>query len=116
MATVYHLHQAPGAAPPRNSRTTFFTRSELNRLLSLYSTRVATGEWKDYALDHRPGHAIFSIFRHTLESPRFTISKLVSQGGKKQEFLVTMGAKRLSRAANLEEALTIFEKKLEVVS
>ena len=115
MATVYHLSQAPGAAPPKAARTTFFSRLELNRLLSLYSTRVATGEWRDYALDHRQGHAVFSIFRHTLESPRFTITKQVSQGGKKQEFTVCMGAKRLSRAASLEEALRIFEKKLALV-
>ncbi|MEJ1994157.1 MAG: DUF2794 domain-containing protein [Limibacillus sp.] len=116
MATVYHLSLAPGAAPPKAARTTFFSRPELNRLLSLYSTRVATGEWRDYALDHRQGHAVFSIFRHTMESPRFTITKQVSQGGKKQEFTVAMGAKPLCRASTLEEALRVFEKKLEVVN
>lgn len=115
MATVYHLKQAPGAAPPKATRTTFFTRAELNRLLSLYSTRVSTGEWRDYALDHRQGHAIFSIFRHTMECPRFTITKQVSAGGKHQEFTVSMGSKRLSRSGQLDEALRIFEKKLEVV-
>ena len=126
MATLYRLpsasrpssapgSQAPGAAPPKGTRTTFFNRVELNQLLSLYSTRVATGEWRDYALDHKPGHAVFSIFRHTLESPRFTITKQVSQGGKKQEFSVHMGTKRLSRSANLTEALRIFEKKLKLV-
>ena len=29
----------------------FFTRGELGQLLSLYSSRVAAGEWRDYALD-----------------------------------------------------------------
>ncbi|MEM7563519.1 MAG: DUF2794 domain-containing protein, partial [Pseudomonadota bacterium] len=35
--------------------------------LQLYSTRVARGEWRDYAIDHSAGVAIFSIFRHANE-------------------------------------------------
>src|SRR6185295_20075513 len=58
-------------------RSVSFDRRELRTLLSLYSQRVATGEWRDYAIDFRPGMAIFSIFRHTAEQPLFAIAKVV---------------------------------------
>ena len=57
-------------------RIVSFDRRELSRLLSLYSMRVASGEWRDYAIDFRPGMAIFSIFRHTAEQPLFAIAKV----------------------------------------
>ena len=56
-------------------RTLYFTRSELNQLLGLYSRNVARGVWRDYAIDHRDGQALFSVFRHTHESAVYTIVK-----------------------------------------
>src|ERR1700680_1444265 len=55
--------------------TLYFTRSELNQLLGLYSRNVARGIWRDYAIDHRDGQALFSVFRHTHESAAYTIVK-----------------------------------------
>ena len=51
-----------------NQRHIYFDRRELNKLLSLYSRRVARGEWRDYAIDHGPGMAVFSVFRHSHDS------------------------------------------------
>ena len=31
-------------------------------------------DWRDYAIDHRDGQALFSIFRHTHESALYTSS------------------------------------------
>ena len=53
-----------------------FDRQELRQLLDVYSRRVASGEWKDYAIDLRHGAAIFSIFRHTFDLPVFTVAKI----------------------------------------
>ena len=53
-----------------------FEREELQRILDLYGRMVAAGEWRDYAIDFRPGMAIFSIFRHTSEQPLFAIAKV----------------------------------------
>ena len=60
MATVYRMAEAQ-----RQRRPIFFDRTELNQLLSLYSRRVASGEWRDYAIDQRGGSAVFSVFRHS---------------------------------------------------
>ena len=43
------------------NRKAFFDRNELNQLLSLYSRRVASGEWRDYAIDQVDGQATVSI-------------------------------------------------------
>ncbi|HMA14084.1 MAG TPA: DUF2794 domain-containing protein, partial [Kiloniellaceae bacterium] len=39
----------------KSPRRVFFDRAELNQLLSLYSRNVASGEWRDYAIDQVGG-------------------------------------------------------------
>lgn len=110
------LRDGRGPARRTSAHNTFFDRSELNQLLSLYSRRVATGEWRDYAIDHRAGMAIFSVFRHTLESPLYSIAKKVGPGGRKREFIVFSGRSRVKHGATLADAISVFEEKLRVVS
>jgi hypothetical protein len=59
----------------RKLRRVFFSRAELQQLLTLYSRQVMRGEWRDYAIDQRDGAALFSVFRRTHESPIFTFVK-----------------------------------------
>ena len=84
-------------------RIVSFDRRELSRLLSLYSLRVASGEWRDYAIDFRPGMAIFSIFRHTAEQPLYAIAKVpgAAQGG----YMVYNGPRKLAHGESLEDVL-----------
>ena len=62
----------------------FFSKEELNLILSLYGKGVSSGKWKDYAIDALKDQAIFSIYRKTNEIPIFTIYKIpktnISQG------------------------------------
>jgi hypothetical protein len=91
-------------------RRVYFSREELAQLLSLYARWVASGEWRDYALDHAMGRAVFSIFRHTLERPLFSIAKTPQAGGRGAEFSVFRGRQRLSRSDSLAEALAVFDR------
>src|SRR5215467_297248 len=95
-------------------RIVSFDRRELSRLLNLYSLRVASGEWRDYAIDFRPGMAIFSIFRHTAEQPLFAIAKVpgAAQGG----YMVYNGPRKLAHGDSLEDVLKIFERKLRLLT
>lgn len=95
-------------------RTLYFTRAELNQLLGLYSRNVARGVWRDYAIDHRDGQALFSVFRHTHESAAYTIVKSASPSGQ-PEFAVVSGRQRL-RAGSLSDALDYFRSRLTLVS
>ena len=53
----------------KKQKTLYFSKSELNALLSAYSFRVANGDWRDYALDHMPNKAVFSIFANSSNDP-----------------------------------------------
>jgi hypothetical protein len=103
--------------PPRPFyNATFFNRSELNLLLSLYSRRVMSGEWRDYAIDQRAGMAVFSVYRHSQDQPLFTIAKRTGGQGRDSEYLVCRGGEKVVRAPSLADALTIFRRGLRVVS
>jgi Protein of unknown function (DUF2794) len=97
-------------------RTLYFTRSELNQLLGLYSRHVSRGVWRDYAIDHRDGIALFSVFRHTQEAPVYSIIKTAAAGTRPAEFIVQSGRQRLRVSASLTEALEFFKMRLNLVT
>src|SRR5437868_8794746 len=96
-------------------RTLYFTRSELNQLLGLYSRNVARGVWRDYAIDHRDGQALFSVFRDTHDAAVYTIVKSAPHASGAVEFTVLFGRQQLSAGQSLAEALEIFRTKLALV-
>jgi hypothetical protein len=87
-----------------------FERRELRDLLNLYSRRVAAGEWRDYAIDFRPGVALFSIFRRSCEQPLFAIAKVAAHQPH-DRYQVFTGPQRLAQAATLADALRVFDRK-----
>jgi len=96
-------------------RTVYFTRFELNQLLGLYSRHVARGVWRDYAIDHRDGMALFSVFRHTHEAPVYRIVKSAPGLARPAEFTVQSGRQRLRVSATLTGALDYFRTRLSLV-
>ena len=72
----------------RNRRRSIFSKSELNALLSAYSFRVANGDWRDYALDHMPNKAVFSIFKHAHEHPLFSVEKRLLKTNSEPQFIL----------------------------
>jgi hypothetical protein len=97
-------------------RTLYFTRAELNQLLGVYSLHVIRGVWRDYAIDHGPGLARFSVFRHTHETPAYTILKTAPSASRPAEFIVQSGRQRLRAARSLAEALEFFRTRLNLVA
>ena len=97
------------------ARHLFFTRRELNLLLSLYSRRVGAGEWRDYAIDHRPGMALFSVFRHSHDRPLYAIVKSLD-GERGPQYRILAGGRRIKESKDLGEALAAIERQLRVVS
>jgi hypothetical protein len=92
-------------------KTVYFNRAELNQLLGLYSRHVARGAWRDYAIDHRDGMALFSVFRHTHELPAYSIIKMA----RPVEYVVQSGRQRLRVSRSLPEALDFFKTRLTLV-
>lgn len=111
MTNLYRL-----ADQKARRRIVSFDKHELSRLLGLYSMRVASGEWRDYAIDFRPGMAIFSIFRHTAEQPLFAIAKMPGGGtGGSGNYVVYNGPRKLAHGDTLEDVLRVFERKLKLL-
>ena len=52
-----------------------FERAELNRIVDLYGRMVASGQWKDYAIEFTTDSASFWAFRRTAERPEYRIEK-----------------------------------------
>lgn len=94
----------------------YFTRTELNQLLGLYSLHVIRGVWRDYAIDHAPGLARFSVFRHTHEAPAYTIVKSAPAAGRPPEYIVQSGRQKLRASRSLAEALDYFRSRLSLVA
>ncbi len=103
MATVFRL-----ADYRTGGRPVYFNRAELRELLNVYSRRVSDGEWRDYAIDHKTGMAVFSIFRHAAEAPLFSVAKVAHRG--EAEYLVATGRRLLKRSHCIVEALSVFER------
>src|SRR3546814_7447586 len=95
-------------------RGIFFDRAELNQLLSLYSRNVASGEWRDYAIDQLGRSAVLSVLRHTHDAPLYSIAK---QGNSRAvEYVVFHGREKLKRAKTCSDVLQVFNKNLRVGS
>jgi len=100
----------------RRGRKVYFTRAELSQLLSLYTVRVAAGEWRDYAIDHCVGTAVFSVFRHSQDRPLFSICKSQAKTGRPVEFSVYDTRRRICVGADLSHVLAVFNRRLQLAS
>ncbi|MGH7000721.1 MAG: DUF2794 domain-containing protein, partial [Stellaceae bacterium] len=90
----------------RKHRRVFFSRTELDQLLQIYSRQVMRGAWRDYAIDQRDGAATFSIFRHSLESPLFTIVKSAPGDSRHGAYALLHRRVRLAADSTLRGVLT----------
>ena len=98
------------SVPKKLRRQLYFSRTELGQILAAYSARVAAGEWRDYALDHANGAALFSIFRHTHETPLFVIEKKQRHPKEKAQFLLSDRNRVLCRSNSLADVIGHFNK------
>ncbi len=93
----------------------FFDRHELHQLLTLYSRRVISGEWRDYAIDHDSGMAIFSIFRHAADRPAYTVIKSAPDAKGNSRYVLSAGPRRLKKGGSIEEVLAVLDRRPRIV-
>ena len=109
------LIQMTASRSKKGSRSrTFFSRQELRQLLDVYSRRVARGEWRDYAIDHDGQAAVFSVFRHSYDSPLFSVSK--SNSGKDSNYTVFYGRQKIKQDRSLMNVLKVFDRLPRLIS
>ncbi len=94
-----------------------FSRGELQRILNLYSRRVASGEWRDYAIDHLENMAAFSVFRHSLDKPLFTIAKRRGLNNAPEgDFLLYGSGRKLKHSRRLDDVLDALERRPRAIA
>ncbi len=99
----------------RRSSWLGFSRGELKRILGLYSQRVASGEWRDYAIDSNEQMAAFSVFRRSFERPIFTITKKRQPRGAGTGFVLMSRGRRLAESPYIDEVVELLERRPRAV-
>ena len=113
MDNLIRLPTGPGPSRGHSrglSKPFFFTRYEMGQLMALYSSRVAAGEWRDYAFDQLDDMAVFSIFRHTHEKALFSVAKVQKKGQRTPSLALYSGQKRMKSASSLLDVIDTFDK------
>ena len=93
------------ATKQTNKNSLSFTKLELNRILSNYSSGVIKGYWKDYAIDQTGNISIFSIYRNSQERATFCLEKKRKGASQVLNFTLWHGPKVLENSTSLEKVL-----------
>jgi hypothetical protein len=106
--------QLPETSPRRGDIS--FDRRELTQILNVYGRKVASGEWRDYAIDTLREKAVFSVFRRTCETPLYRIEKAPKQARRQGVYSVIAATGLiLKRGHDLARVLRALDKGLRLV-
>jgi len=106
-STVIYLHQNN-----RITKPTSFDRHELRQILNVYCTKVAAGEWRDYAIDTFKERAVFSIFRRSSEVPLYRIEKRPKMARKQGLYwIINASGMILKRGHDLNQVLKAIDRR-----
>jgi hypothetical protein len=94
-----------------------FSRRELDRILGLYGRKVATGEWRDYAIDFLKDRAVFSVFRRSSEVPIYRIEKNPRLARRQGAYsIVSATGLIVRRGHELDRVLRAIDKSIHLVA
>ena len=94
-----------------------FDRRELTQILNVYGRKVASGEWRDYAIDTLREKAVFSVFRRSSECPLYRIEKAPKLARRQGAYSVIAATGLiLKRGHDLARVLRALDRGLRLVS
>jgi hypothetical protein len=113
------VHVGETAPQPTSQRVqplVAFDRRELTQILAVYGRKVASGDWRDYAMDFLRERAVFSIYARVSERPLFIIEKIPKLRARQGQYMVTNQQGRiLKRGHELASVLRVLDPQLAVV-
>jgi hypothetical protein len=93
-----------------------FDRGELTQILNVYGRKVASGEWRDYAIDTMKEKAVFSVFRRSSECPLYRIEKAPKLARRQGAYSVIAATGLiLKRGHDLARVLRALDRGLRLV-
>ncbi len=109
--TLRPWQAAPAAGDRKAPDRVCFDRKELQTILGFYGTKVAEGEWRDYAMDFGQEKAVFSVFRRASEVPLYRIVKDPALARKQGIYsVVAQGGLIMKRGHDLATVLRVLAK------
>jgi len=99
------------SSPHFNNSKLFFSRNELNKILSCYSLGVSNGNWKDYSINFRNNEANFFIYKHSIASPDCVLTKYIKYNKNKIVFKLKLGEKNKKNSEKIEDLIAILKRK-----
>ena len=107
--------QSSSEGPSRRDEI-YFDRQELSQILNVYGRKVASGEWRDYAIDTLKEKAVFSVFRRSSEMPLYRIEKAPKLARRQGAYSVIAATGLiLKRGHDLARVLRALDKGLRLV-
>ena len=122
LQTGYQAARGPKPGQTRNANqpvaaNVSFDRRELTTILSLYGSKVAQGEWRDYAMDFNRDCAVFAVFRRTSEMPLYRIEKNPKLARRQGAYsVIAPGGLILRRGHDLVQVLKVLARRPKLVS
>jgi hypothetical protein len=108
-------HQSPTERAIRRDGIAF-DRRELSQILNVYGRKVASGEWRDYAIDTLNEKAVFSVFRRSSEMPLYRIEKTPKLARRQGAYSVIAATGLiLKRGHDLARVLRALDRGLRLV-
>lgn len=107
-----------GTSDPNSepSRRTTFDRHELTAILDLYGRKVASGDWRDYAIDFLRDKAVFSVYRKASEYALYRIEKDLRLARKQGAYsVIAAGGLIMKRGHDLKRVLSVLEARPNAV-
>ena len=93
-----------------------FDRRELSQILDIYGRKVASGEWRDYAIDTLREKAVFSVFRRASETPLYRIEKAPKLSRRQGAYSVIAATGLIpKRGSDLGRVLRALDRGLRLV-
>ncbi len=113
---VHTSEERPQSASTKIPAIVAFERRELALILSVYGRKVASGDWRDYAMDFLKDRAVFSVYARVSERPLFIIEKSPRLRNRQGQYSVTNQQGRiLKRGHELSLVLRVLDPDLIVV-
>ena len=94
-----------------NNSKLFFSKKELTKILSCYSTGVSQGKWKDYAINFQANEANFFMFKHASSFPDCILTKTKKE--KRNKIILKLKMKNITKnyTNNIDDLITFLKRK-----
>tara|TARA_Y100000590_G_scaffold449495_1_gene587696 strand:+ start:407 stop:736 length:330 start_codon:yes stop_codon:yes gene_type:complete len=94
-----------------NNSKLFFSKYELQKILSCYSIGVSRGSWKDYAINFNQNEANFFMYKHSSAAPYFILTKSIRMKKNKIVYKLQINNTKKDIFTHIDELLIILKRR-----